>query len=1199
MAFKLQASIDPNHHKGLILLNSITGKPLVATGLSLTNSQPIHVAIVDGTGAQVTSFGGTGGTSSSFGSAFPSTGTATGAIDASGNMAGLNLDGSGNLKVSGSLSVGGTVDNSAFTAGTTQGTPAMGFYHSTIDTVTDGRSAAVGITNKRALLVNLNNASGVEIGTSTTPIQVTLANTGANTNKLLVTADPITFASAQPVTLASTTITGTVTISGTVTANAGTNLNTSLLALESGGNLASIKTDVDNLNLAQGATSSGLKGNLILANVTTGAPTYTTAQSNPLSLTTTGLLRVDGSGVTQPVSLSSTTITGTVAVTQSTSPWVVSNGGTFAVQAAQSGTWNITNISGTVSLPTGASTETTLAKLTQAQGSTTSGQSGPLIQGAVTTGAPAYTTAQTSPLSLDTAGNLRTTTTLGAGSAVIGHVITDSGSTTVVTGSVTVAQATASNLKVDLSGTGANTTALKVDGSAVTQPVSGTVTANAGTGTFTVAGNKTNNNAAPGATNVGALVGIANAAAPTYTEGDQVLLSTDLAGNLRITGSISVGGTTDEAAWTAGSSTFTPTGGVFNDTAAALTTGQQGTQRLTANRGVHANLRNASGTEIGTSTTPVQVSLANTATNATAVKVDGSGVTQPVSGTVTTTPPSNASTNIAQINGVTPLMGNGTTGTGSQRVTIASDNTAFSVNSTLSAETTKVIGVVRTADGSGNLLTSTGSALDINIKSGSIANTTFGATQATASSLNATVVQGTAAALAAGWPVINGEASDTTGTFTNATQTTSVTAGSLDGYGNVLISINGTYGTATAVFEGSDDGGTTWYGISEADRTDSNLIESGYTSLTNTIRAWQISNPGWDSIRVRSTAVASGTVNVRISPSAAPTSAGASVSIGTALPTGSNVIGHLITDTGSTTAVTGTVAVTQSTSPWVVAGGGTAGSAATGVVTIQGIASMTKLLVTPDSVALPANQSVNVSQINGVTPLMGNGVTGTGSQRVTIASDNTAFSVNATLSAETTKVIGTVNQGTSPWVVSNGGTFSVQTTADVPGTGATNLGKAEDAGHTTGDTGVMALGVRNDTLAATTNTTADYTQLTTDQAGIVITAGAPRALKGRQVTTITSSTAETTILTSVASTFLDIYGLILTNTSATVTKVSIRDATAGGTISVFEVPPTDTRGFMLPLDSSIPQAAVTNNWTAQCGTSVASLEVTVLYVKRV
>lgn len=59
-------------------------------------------------------------------------------------------------------------------------------------------------------------------------------------------------------------------------------------------------------------------------------------------------------------------VTGTVTVagtgtfvTQS----VVTNAGTFAVQAAQSGTWNITNISGTVSLPTGAATESTLSTL--------------------------------------------------------------------------------------------------------------------------------------------------------------------------------------------------------------------------------------------------------------------------------------------------------------------------------------------------------------------------------------------------------------------------------------------------------------------------------------------------------------------------------------------------------------------------------------------------------------------------------------------------------------------------------------------------------------------------------------------------------------------------------------------------------------------------------------------------------------------
>lgn len=53
-----------------------------------------------------------------------------------------------------------------------------------------------------------------------------------------------------------------------------------------------------------------------------------------------------------------------------------------------------------------------------AQGSTTSGQSGVLIQGAVTTVAPSYTTAQTSPLSLTTTGGLRIASASATGSAV-------------------------------------------------------------------------------------------------------------------------------------------------------------------------------------------------------------------------------------------------------------------------------------------------------------------------------------------------------------------------------------------------------------------------------------------------------------------------------------------------------------------------------------------------------------------------------------------------------------------------------------------------------------------------------------------------------------------------------------------------------------------------------------------------------------
>src|ERR1700675_1501720 len=55
------------------------------------------------------------------------------------------------------------------------------------------------------------------------------------------------------------------------------------------------------------------------------------------------------------------------------------------------------------------------------------------------------------------------------------------------------------------------------------------------TNTVVVAGNKTNNSAAPLTTNVGTLPAIANAAAPSWTEGNQVALSEDLAGNLRVT----------------------------------------------------------------------------------------------------------------------------------------------------------------------------------------------------------------------------------------------------------------------------------------------------------------------------------------------------------------------------------------------------------------------------------------------------------------------------------------------------------------------------------------------------------------------------------------------------------------------------------------------------------------------------------------
>jgi hypothetical protein len=52
-----------------------------------------------------------------------------------------------------------------------------------------------------------------------------------------------------------------------------------------------------------------------------------------------------------------------------------------------------------------------------------------------------------------------------------------------------------------------------------------------------VAGTLTHNSGAPAANNIGVLPAVASAAAPTYTAGNQVLLSTDLSGALRVSGS--------------------------------------------------------------------------------------------------------------------------------------------------------------------------------------------------------------------------------------------------------------------------------------------------------------------------------------------------------------------------------------------------------------------------------------------------------------------------------------------------------------------------------------------------------------------------------------------------------------------------------------------------------------------------------------
>lgn len=179
------------------------------TGWASDGSGAVPVAVDKATGRLLTnSTGASGGTSSTFGVTFPATGTAVGAIDTLGNMAGLNLDGSGNLKIAGSFSVGGTTDNSAFTAGTSTGTPAMGFYHSTIDAVTDGRSASLAIDAKRNLFTVLRDAAGNARGVNVTAGNALTVDGSASTQPVSGTfwqaTQPISAASLPLPTLAAT-----------------------------------------------------------------------------------------------------------------------------------------------------------------------------------------------------------------------------------------------------------------------------------------------------------------------------------------------------------------------------------------------------------------------------------------------------------------------------------------------------------------------------------------------------------------------------------------------------------------------------------------------------------------------------------------------------------------------------------------------------------------------------------------------------------------------------------------------------------------------------------------------------------------------------------------------------------------------------------------------------------------------------------
>lgn len=373
-------------------------------------------------------------------------------------------------------------------------------------------------------------------------------------------------------------------------------------------------------------------GRLWISGPVTQSGTWTVQPGNTANTTA---WKVDGSAVTQPVS-------GTVTVTDGAGALnVIVDSGTVTANAG-------TNLN-----TSALALETSLAKLTQTQGSTTSGQSGPLVQGAVTTGAPTYVTGQTSPLSIDTTGALRVS---GGGSTQYGedtaHV---SGDSLMLAG--VIQQSADAALSTD-----GDRSLLQVDANGYLK-----VDIKAGTVTTTPPTNASTNVAQIAGTN-------------TVTGG--------VAGLLAVAGNVANAG--------AATANPVPVGGVFTTVPATLTTGQTATLQFTAAQNAKQDVTTIAGTA-PTTAGKLDVKGADgdvfvrqaTAANLNAAVV-GTGTAGAPAGNILTvqgvggmtkllvTPdsvalPANQSVDVAQIAGTTTTTDSGDATAGTQRVVSATN----------------------------------------------------------------------------------------------------------------------------------------------------------------------------------------------------------------------------------------------------------------------------------------------------------------------------------------------------------------------------------------------------------------------------------------------------------------------------------------------------------------------------------------------
>lgn len=170
--------------------------------------------------------------------------------------------------------------------------------------------------------------------------------------------------------------------------------------------------------------------------------------------------------------------------------------------------------------------------------------------------------------------------------------------------------------------------------------------------------------------------------------------------------------------------------------------------------------------------------------------------------------------------------------------------------------------------------------------------------------------------------------------------------------------------------------------------------------------------------------------------------------------------------------------------------------------------------------------------------------------------------------------------------IGNIGTIATSVT---PGVAAANLGKAEDAAHASGDTGVPDWGVRYEALTAPASAAADYTIKTHDDLGKYVTMPyAPPINHVQGITAAMTGTASTSVIASAGASVRNyITNLTLTNTHATVgTEIQILDGST--VLDRIYVPALTTisKAYAVPLKGTAATAVNAQNVTTGSNTYV-------------